>query len=93
MDTNVVYPALVEGMPRHNGMDVLKLACTESGASLWVSDLTIEELARSIAIQIEDMRRVETSIPESSIVWARVSILLTFPSSSLCFTKLVPPRR
>lgn len=63
LDTNVLFPTVFPGMPRHQGMKSLARLCFKAGASLRVAQVTLDEFARSTERQIEAARRVAMKIP------------------------------
>jgi predicted nucleic acid-binding protein len=62
LDTNVLFPALVEGMTRHSSISQFLALCERLGARVVVSSVTQGELARSAAHQADIADRMNTEV-------------------------------
>jgi hypothetical protein len=68
LDTNVVIAALALEEEHHAGFVALRKACKKLGLQIKVCQITLEELKRTVDIQLDMLGKVVNQIPEETAV-------------------------
>ena len=63
-DTNVLFPAVLEHIPRHASFLRLAQVCHHKGVPFLVAKPTADEFSRSIARQVDDISKVGAKVPQ-----------------------------
>jgi len=63
LDTNVLFPMAIEGMPRHSGMKKFAQACSRLGGRVAVTRPTLDEFSSSLCRQVEQARDLLPRLP------------------------------